>query len=230
MAYKQQATGPVFRMLSDEKIQRIQDGALHLLQNVGVSFEGCDEALEILSDIGADVSNAGRVRIPPRLVERALQSAPRSITMYDRSGQVAFTLDGASPTQFGGSIGGPNYADPFTGQSRPCYVQDIEDMARLVDALENISWIMTCPSHPTVPGELGDLMSLLHIMLNTSKPIGLTVNSLWGLEEMVHACSLVAGGNEALRQKPFILGSSEPVTPLSQERLAVQTSLFCAEK
>jgi trimethylamine--corrinoid protein Co-methyltransferase len=47
---------------------------------------------------------------------------------------------------------------------------------------------------------------------------------------MIDLCSIVAGGEEQLRKKPFFAGSSEPVSPLIQGKDAMEKSLLCAEK
>jgi len=47
---------------------------------------------------------------------------------------------------------------------------------------------------------------------------------------MLEVCSIVAGGEDQLRKKPFFSSSSEPVSPLVQGKDAMEKSLLCAEK
>ncbi|MCK4262696.1 MAG: trimethylamine methyltransferase family protein, partial [Dehalococcoidia bacterium] len=65
---------------------------------------------------------------------------------------------------------------------------------------------------------------------NSSKPVACCINDVTSLREMIDLCSIVAGGEEQLRKKPFFFGSSEPITPLIQGRDAMEKSLLCAEK
>ena len=139
-------------------------------------------------------------------------------------------LNGQTGCHFGGTAGFPEVLDPYTGKRRVNYVEDIDDMARLVDALPNIECIMTSSTHPTVPSVVADRMSLLHVVLNTSKTVACSINDALGLKEMLKVCSIIAGGERELRNKPFFVGSSEPVTPLCQEKNAMECSLLCAEK
>jgi len=47
---------------------------------------------------------------------------------------------------------------------------------------------------------------------------------------MLEVCATVASGEKELRDKPFFIGISKPVTPLVQGKDAVEKSLLCAEK
>jgi len=225
-----QFSGPQFRLISDKQIKDIHSATLQIMAKTGVAFDTCPQALEILGEGGADVTDPKRVKIPAHLVEKALKTSPKTITIYTREGKPAFTLNGLTGSHFGGSVGGPDYPDPRTGQRRPTHVEDIDDTVRIIDALPNIEWSMTAATHPTVPASISDMVTLLHVVLNTSKPVGLSINTVAGLKEILRVGSVIVGGEKGLRERPFIIGSSEPVSPLSQEKDALAYSLLCAEK
>ena len=50
------------------------------------------------------------------------------------------------------------------------------------------------------------------------------------LKETTELCSIVVGGEKNLRKKPFLVNSSEPVSPLVQGKDSLEKSLLCAEK
>jgi len=54
---------PQFHILSDKQIEELHLATLQILERTGVTFE-CQEAIEILGNAGADVSNPDRVKIP----------------------------------------------------------------------------------------------------------------------------------------------------------------------
>jgi len=220
---------PQFRLLSDKQIEELHLATLQILERTGVAFD-CQEAVDILGEAGADVSNPKRVKIPSYLVEQALRTAPKTITLYTREGEPAMVLNGMTGSHFGGSAESPEYLDPYTRKRRPCYIEDIADTTRVVDALPNIEWIFTSAAHPTVPATIADKVSLLQAILNTSKPVASCINDASSLSEMLEVCSIVAGGEKELRDKPFFIGSSEPVTPLMQGKNAMEISLLYAEK
>ena len=220
---------PQFRILSDKQIEELHLATLQILERAGVAFQ-CQEAIDILGDAGADVSNPNKVKIPSYMVEQALRTAPKMITLYTREGEPAIVLNGQTGSHFGGFPDGPDILDPYTRRRRKCYVEDIADMARVVDALPNIEWSYTSTAHTTLPGAITDKVTLLQFILNCSKPIVCEMNDVSSLREMIDLCSIVTGGEEQLRKKPFFVGSSEPVTPLIQGKDAMEKSFLCAEK
>ncbi len=220
---------PQFRLLSDKQIEELHLATLQVLERTGVAFD-CQEAIDILGEAGADVSNPQRVKIPSYLVEQALRTAPKTITLYTREGEPAMVLDGMSGSHFGGYADCPEYLDPYTRQRRLCYVEDIADTTRVVDALPNIEWLYTSGAHSTLPGAIADKVSLLQAVLNSSKPVASCLNGVSSLREVLKVCSMVAGGEKELQSKPFFIGSSEPVSPLTQGKDAMEKSLLCAEK
>ena len=220
---------PQFRILSDNQLESLHLRTLEVMERVGVSFE-CQEALDLLKDAGINVSNPKRVKIPSYLVEQALRTAPKSITLYNREGEVAFTMDRISGAHFGSITGFKYMLDPYTTQSRLTYVEDMARMSRLSDALPNIDWVFTTSAVESLPGSIVDKVALLQVILNTSKPVGASLNDVESLRQMIEVCSIVAGGEDKLRAKPFFLGSSEPVSPVMQGEDAMGKSLLCAEK
>jgi len=219
---------PQFRLLSDSQLEELHLAVLQILERTGVAFE-CQEAIELLDGAGADVSNPDRVKIPSYLVEQALRTAPKAITIYTRDGEPAMVLNGTG-SHFIGVADCPEYLDPRIRKRRETYVEDIDDMARVVDALPNIEGVMSAGNHPTVPGTISDRVSLVRFILNSPKPIACSITDASSLREMIEICSIVAGSEEQLRKKPFFIGSSEPVTPLTQGKDPMEQSLLCAEK
>jgi len=220
---------PQFRILSDNQIEALHYRTLEILERVGVTFD-CRQAIDLLGNAGADVSNPQRVKIPPYLVEQALKTAPKTITLYTREGEPALVLNRSAGSHFGAVVGVQYYLDPYTRRPRLLQVEDIDSIARLSDSLPNMEWIFTVNSHRTLPGAITDKVSLLHVILNTTKPVCCSIGDVSSLREMVEFCSTVAGGEARLRAKPFFVSSVEPVSPLVQGKDAMEKSLLCAEK
>ena len=228
-----QFNSPQFRLLSDSQIEELHMGVLQILERTGVAFE-CPEAIELLDGAGADVSNPDRVKIPSYLVEKALRTAPQTITLYSRDGEPAFVLNGMTGPHFGTAPDPRVIRDPYTGKTRTCYVEDIAEFSRLIDALPNLEWTYTASANTTLPVfvdlDISDRVTLLQFVLNSTKPIISEVTNIEALREIIDFCSIIAGSEENLRRKPFWGGSCEPVTPLVQGKDAMEKSLLCAEK
>lgn len=223
---------PSLRILSEDTLRRLHFATLEILERTGVAFES-PEAVALLSDNGAAVSNHNRVKIPSHLVERALRSAPRMVTLYSREGDPAIVLNGLTGSHFGSLPDPRRVVDLQTGRERDCYVEDIAEMSRLIDSLDNIEWTYTGACNLTLPvsdNDISDKVALLQFLLNSSKPIVCEISSAKSLREMIDVCTIVSGSEETLRSRPFFGGSCEPVSPLVQGRDALEKSLLCAEK
>jgi len=227
-----QFNGPQFRVLSDKQIEEFHLATLQILERTGVTFE-CEEALKLLGDAGADISNPDRVKIPSYLVEKALETVPKTITIYTRDGEPAFVLNGMTGSHFGAGHDPRFIHDVQTGKIRKCYVEDIAEYSRVIDALPNIEWSLTSAVNLTLPvttDDISDRIGLLQFILNSSKPVAGQNNNVSTLRETIELCAIVAGGEEQLRKKPFFINTCEPVTPLIQGKDSLQRSLLCAEK
>jgi trimethylamine--corrinoid protein Co-methyltransferase len=219
---------PQFRLLSGKQIEELHLASLYIMEKTGVAFES-QEALELLGEAGADISNPNRVKIASHLVEQALRTAPKTISIYTRDGELAMVLNGMT-SHFGGQTALNEYLDPYSRQKRQCLVEDIGNMTRVLDAVPNIEWIYNASDNQTVPGAIADLISFLQAVLNTSKPIASQTLEVENLIQIIDICSMITGGEKQLRAKPFFVGSCMPVSPLVQGKEAMDKSLVCAEK
>ena len=131
-------------------------------------------------------------------------------------------LNRSTGSHFGTAVGVKYYLDPYTRRPRLLTIEDIDSIARVGDSLPNIEWIFTVDSHRTVPGVIADKVSLLHVILNSSKPVCCSIGDVASLREMIELCSIVAGGEKQLRAKPFFVSSVEPVSPLVQGKDAME--------
>src|SRR5512138_3801764 len=124
---------PELKMLERADCERIHQASCEILEKIGVVFHH-DEALALLLNAGATVSD-NLVKIPPALVEQALQSVPDRFTLYRRgTDQPALLLDGEA-VYFGSGSDTLHYLDPRTGERRDFTVQDLADCVRVCDGL-----------------------------------------------------------------------------------------------
>ncbi len=221
---------PLFRRLDDRQLIRIHEASLQILSRVGVTVD-CAEALELLDGAGADVSNTKRVLIPGHLVENALETAPSKVLLHKRDGTPFVELSGNRCT-FGGTPDQPDILDPRDGRRRPCRIADVAGNARLIDALPNLTWSFTSEwaGYPQgLPAVLAGKVSFMIQLENSEKPLGSSVANVQNLKDQLEVCSLVAGGTEELRRRPFFFGSVEPISPLIHGRDALEKTLILAE-
>ena len=84
---------PRLEILAPEDVQKIIEAAYDLLENFGVKVYN-QEALEIFADGGGKVDFNKRVSfMPQEMVDKALQSVPSSISIYNHEGQNPAVLE-----------------------------------------------------------------------------------------------------------------------------------------
>jgi trimethylamine--corrinoid protein Co-methyltransferase len=198
-------------------VGRIHQSALRILEEVGVRVE-LPEAIEVFEQAGAVVDAAElRVRIPARLVERSLRSAPSSICLYGRESDHELWLeDGKVHMGTGGAA--VRVIDPHSDQPRPGTLSDIANLAKLVDGLENVHFFIRPCTAQDVPAEKLAVNEFYAALANTSKHVMGAGYTLRGARDVFEMAATIAGGEEALRARPFVsFITSWMISPLSFE-------------
>jgi trimethylamine--corrinoid protein Co-methyltransferase len=221
-----QAT-PGMRVLSDSQKAQVHQATLELLRRTGVRVLVA-EVRELLAKAGCWLDGE-RVRIPPHLIEWAIRTAPSRVVMCDRDGKPAMYLEGRKG-YYGTGSDTPFVLDAYTGERRSAVLADVANVARLVDALPNISFLMCMGIASDVNHAIPDLYHFQAMVSNTVKPIVYTALSRQNLEDIIEMAEAVAGGAEALRRNPFCALYSEPISPLTHAQESCEKLLYIAGK
>ncbi len=220
--------GAAFSRLTPAQCAALHAASLEILERTGVRFFD-PEAVELARRAGASVSEGNRVRIAPRLVERALATAPRRVVLHDRAGHPVMPLEGAR-TYFGPGSDCLNIVDHRSGERRRARLEDVREAARLCDALAHIHFAMSMFLPSDVRPDLADRLQFEAMLHNTSKPLVFVTYEMSGCADVVEMAEAVAGGADALREKPFIACYINVTTGLLHNADALQKLLFLAEK
>ena len=207
---------PCLTLLNQEQVKRVHSDSLEILSSVGVRVDS-EEACELLrSASGVTLIKGDRVRISAELVERALQTAPSNIDVYDRDGGLAFRLP--DKTRFGIGVTALNYQDPETDAVIPFGRKHMEMMVRLGDVLSSFDVISTVGVIRDVPPELSDLFAALEMMSNTRKPLVLLVSNESRFPMVLDLLEELHGD---LSLRPSIIPYINPITPLVINRSTI---------
>lgn len=217
-----------FRVLSPSQLDAVHDASTRILARAGVRVSSV-EATALLREAGAFVDDGGVVRIPAHLIDWAVDAAPRTVTVYDRHGAEAMRLGGRR-TYFGTGSDTPNVLDPLTRERRPALLEDVCRTARVCDALENIAFLMCMGIASDRPPATAELHHFHAMLRNSTKPVVYTALDLDAAARLLDMASLVAGGGEAFRERPFAIMYIEPVSPLTFAPDVMDKLLFCADK
>jgi len=221
--------GVHFRILSENDLERIHWGTLHILETVGLRVDSA-ACRKLLMDHGCDVDEKTRIaRIPPHLVEEALAKKKTSITLAARNPKYDVKLD-LNHSYMTANGNGAITVDFETGKRRPSTKEDVVKTSRLIDYLPNIHvhWPMvsSMDQHPSTV-HLHDLDASLnntekHVMYET----GVTLPDARRLTEMGY---IVAGGEKEFRRRPLTSCLQCTFAPLQLDAGIMDASLYFAE-
>jgi trimethylamine--corrinoid protein Co-methyltransferase len=219
---------PRLKVLNRDQALAIHTAALEILERIGFKMEH-PGALKMLADAGCKIVNGDWVKLPASLVEKALESAPRQIALYDQQGNKTMPLvDG---NHFYGTGSDATFTlDLESGQRRRTVLSDVAHFAKLVDGLDNMAFAMSMANPEDVP--VADIYVYVfgEMVKNTNKPIVFIADSGKDIAQIYQIACQVAGGEQKLQRKPFLLNYSEAISPLRFPENVMEKLIFCAEK
>jgi len=220
-------TSAHYSRLGPQECEGIHMASLEILRRIGVDVHD-EKAREILIQGGAQADGL-RVRIPEYMVARALATAPKSITLYDRNGKVAMRA-GKYNTYYGGGSDCLNILDHHTGQRHRPTLADVKDASTLMDALPEIDFVMSAFLPEDVDQNIYDRYQMEVMLNHTTKPIVFVTPDFEGCVTAVEMCEAVAGSAEAFAARPFATCYINVTSGLIANAEALQKCMFLAGK
>ena len=218
---------PHLKFLSDDVINQITNEGFALLMDPGVRVENA-EALDLLASAGADVDFEAQVaRIPEDIARTALETAPSEFDLYDLDGEPVVHY-GADSVQFAPGSGALTLLDSETQEQRAPVTDDLVKFVKLVETLPQVDAQSTAFVCSDVPKEIGDLYRLYLALNYMRKPIvtgAFRKDTWWTMKDMLVA---VAGGEDALVERPIAIFDVCPSPPLMWSDLTCQNMIDCA--
>ena len=221
-------SGGQYRPLSPDQIETLHNAALSILDKTGMTFEpGLEDVAELLESNGAKLDMENRIiRFTPEMIADAVSKAPEKVVLYGRKKEhdLCLTEDKVHMGTGGAAI---KIIDLDTGKIRPTTLKDLREVTRLVNKLENIHFLV----RPCIPTDIDkadyDINMYYACLSATTKHVMSGVNDEKGLADVINMASLIAGGKERLRAKPFIsVITSFAISPL---KLCTQSTRIMRE-
>jgi trimethylamine--corrinoid protein Co-methyltransferase len=200
-------------VLSPDDIEQIHQSTLDVLWNIGLKVMS-SRAREIFGDHGCAVDQEKSiVKIPPHLVEDAIQSTPANYRAHALD-PVNDYVPGGKKTGFVNFGEASALMDPETRKVREATRKDVDDSVRFIDALDNsVGW-----ERPLTPLDVDEDMSSIYntysFYSNSAKHGFLGIYSVEHFEAAVKMGAVMAGGEDKLAQNPTFTCSADPVSPL----------------
>ena len=199
--------------LTDDELGDIHQATLEVLAKTGVFIEA-DEALEVFDGAGAEIDRRHKiVKIPPQLVEDAIQSAPSTILLAGRDPKHDKEL-GTGRVHFTNFSEGIEVVDPFSGERRAPLKADLENAAKLVDYLDEIDVCEKAVGSSDVPQEVLPLHNAEAMLTHTTKHCCVGPGSGFLLKKLVQMAAIISGGIKKFQKRPILSFTTCPVSPL----------------
>jgi trimethylamine--corrinoid protein Co-methyltransferase len=220
--------GGQYKPLTEGQVRQIHEASLAILARTGVQVEE-PQALRLFEEAGADV-DGDRVRLPRPLIEDAVDGALRRVVLAGRDPENDLILEGAR-VHIGTGGAALQVLDLETGNIREAVLQDVADMARIVDALDNIHFYLV-PIYPTdMPKETVEINKYYTSLANTTKHVQAGVYTIPGIRDVVRMCEHISGGAEPLRERPLVsFITSWMVSPLKFDAGVTQLLAECCRQ
>jgi trimethylamine--corrinoid protein Co-methyltransferase len=198
-------------LTSPEERDGIVDGALALLERVGMRF-GPGDALDALAEAGAKVDrDSGVARIPREMVERAVAACPREIVLGGATPEDDCVLTEGVP-HFLNSGTPTTILDFRTGERRESVADDLREATTVLDATPTVSIVWALVSCADLAPERRTLEELAIILRHTTKHVQHDVDGRWQVEPLVRMAE-IAGGD--VRTRPRVSAVCCTASPLS---------------
>jgi trimethylamine--corrinoid protein Co-methyltransferase len=210
---------PRIEVLSREFIDRIIDEAFEVNATLGLQFEN-PRALAILGDHGQRIDRAReRAYLSRDFVEKAIASAPRSLTLWNVTGDAAIEVGGDTVTYDPGSAA-IKMLEPG-GTTRASTSADYVRLSRLVHHLQHIRAQSTSLVPSDVPIEVSDYYRIYIGLQTCNKPIVTGLFQEESFPAVLEILTILRGSEKELRAKPLAIMDACPSSPL---RWSVLTS------
>ncbi len=204
--------GGRFAPLSEADLQQVYDTALALLADVGMGSP-IAEFIEVVTAAGGSVDEAGRLRYPTDVVERAISTAAKEWVWHGFDDDRSVTV-GGDRVHFGTAGAAVLMYDHVSGTFRPSTAADVYDCARLVDTLDNIHFfVRTVVARDLEDSRELDLNTAYAAMAGTTKPIGTSWFEREHVYETVEMFDMALGGPGEFRKRPFVAANNTFVVP-----------------
>jgi trimethylamine--corrinoid protein Co-methyltransferase len=216
-------------ILTPEEIRRIHTASLDVIETTGIRFPS-KRALDIWEAHGAQVDrNSSIVKVQGQIIEEALKSAPPTYNLAARNPEQDLPLDG-NHVYLGTDGCGVEVLDIHSGKRRMSTWQDVADIARVGDALEEIAFHWVAVSAQDYPAKTRGLHELRAIWENSTKHAQTeSIYNPWDAQAAVEMATAIAGGKEALRERPVLSIMQCTAPPLGQDGGSVEAALIGAE-
>jgi trimethylamine--corrinoid protein Co-methyltransferase len=219
---------PTLNVISDELIAKILGEAKRIMAETGMEIRG-EPLRQRLLDHGLKTDDKGRVLFPPDVVEKAIETAPKSFTLFDRDGKPYTEIGGYNVHYVPGSSG-LKIQDHRTGETRLSNSTDFIEYARICDGLEHIAYLATAFStNKDIESQVSDAWRQYMTLTTSKKPVVTGAFSEHGVLRMVEMQQLFREDRADLIARPMSIFTITATGNFRYGEDSCQNLLDCVE-
>lgn len=206
-------SGGQYKPLDADGVTQIHEAALRILDEIGLGLAP-DSGIEAMVAYGATYSEDDkRVRFNKQVVDKALNDANRSVTLYARDPKFDLNLD-ATRVHYGTAGAAVHLANIETGEYLESTLEDLFDAAKIVDQLENVHFFQRCLiARDLTDNREMDINTLYASIVGTTKHVGTAFTEQSFAKDCIDMLHMIAGSEETWRERPFVLNTNCFVVP-----------------
>lgn len=204
--------GASLGLFTEADLDQMHMATLQALDRTGVLVEA-DDAIDIFADGGCRVDRETHiVRIPPEVVTKALQSVPSYFLLGGRDPKDDVMVEVGRVTVSPFAEGLYVY-DLESGEYRESTLQDVADICRVTDALDDIEINAVGVTAREIAEATAEIHHVAAALKSTTKPTFLSMTSTEMANTGYEIAAAVMGGMDELREHPVLCYATCPVGP-----------------
>jgi trimethylamine--corrinoid protein Co-methyltransferase len=218
----------LYSVLDSKQLDEIHFATLDVLEQAGVLLYK-DHALEMLESAGCEVDrNTKTAKFPRKIIDDTIKKTPRTVVLAGRDKKHDLLIErGKTFTRPGSAY--TKVLDMDTGQCRNGILKDTEIAARLVDALEKISFCATHVSPTDVPQSVADICAVKISLESTSKHLFFSPLTYETFRRIIQMAQVVRGSEDAFRKRPLVSFLAATSTSLKIAQDCAKQLIDCAK-
>jgi trimethylamine---corrinoid protein Co-methyltransferase len=215
-------------LLTDDQVERVHEASLEILEEVGLKVR-YEPARDLFKTHGCSVDDE-RVKFPREVIEKYRNMYPPSFTFGARDPKFDKTIPQDSPVIVTASSA-PDIIDPVTGVERRATSSDIAQIAHLINELPGYDMFSISTLADDAPADQFTISRLYPALKHCLKPIRVTTTDRKDTDSVMKMAYLVAGGEAAYKEHPFLTHHYCPVvSPLTMDNLSTENVMYFAKE
>jgi trimethylamine--corrinoid protein Co-methyltransferase len=220
---------PTLNVIGPELCARVVAEAKRIMAESGMEIRGARMRQRLLDHGLRTTPDGTRILFPPEVVDRAIATAPKSFTLYDRDGRPHAELGGNNVHYVPGSSG-LKILDHRTGETRLTNSTDFIEYARLCDGLEHIAYLATAFStNKDIESQVSDAWRLYMLLTTSKKPMVSGAFTEHGVPRMSDMMQLFRRDRADLVAKPMSIFTITATGNFRYSEDSCQNLLDCVE-